>query len=91
MRRRLPAPGVGQVGAQLAGRGAWKEEKRSREGEEQGRREEAEAEEERRRETVGEGVSRQGRGENKGVREITVLPFPSLFHLFDSPYLTLLV
>ena len=31
----------------------------------------------------GRGVSRQGRGENKGLRKITILPFPSLFHLFD--------
>ena len=51
VRRRSPTPGLVKLGLDLAGRGAWKEEKRSREGEEQGRREEVEAEEERRRET----------------------------------------
>ena len=45
VRRRSPAPGLVRLGLDLAGRGAWKEEKRSREREEQGRREaEAEAE-----------------------------------------------
>ena len=32
------------------------------------------------------GIAAREKG-NKGVREITAVPFPSLFHLFDSPNL----
>ena len=37
------------------------------------------------------GVSRARGRRNKVGRKITILPFPSLFHLFDRSYLTPLV
>ena len=39
----------------------------------------------------GGGVSRATGRRNKVGREITIFPFPSLFHLFDRSYLTPLV
>ena len=73
VRRRSPTPGLVKLGLDLAGRGAWKEEKRSREGEEQGRRE-AEAEAEGRRTVWGGVAAREGR--NKGTRNYRfALPF----------------
>ena len=75
--------------ARVAGGGAWKEEKRRREGEAQGIREE-EAEAEGRRGLSGGVHGKRWEGEIR-AREVTVLPLPSLFHSFDSPNLTLLV
>ena len=61
----------------------------------QGIRDEAEAEAEaegrrRRRDCRRGGVAARGEGEIR-IRVITALPFPSLFHLCNSPHSTLLV
>ena len=64
--------------------------KRRQEEEERGERELG-LQQRRKKKQVHGGVTRARGRRNKVGREMTILPFPSLFHLFDRSYLTPLV